>query len=138
MLSLFFHFSKILRTEKARQSWENIGNAQNFLSVGYATPLWDIVTKKSNFAKIIGQMERMSQKLIIVFTKNFLGIQPCVALVTNDQWMKKWFTIPSYLSVLKLQYYSSKSSSFAFSRQIEEKLFCVIWVGKNVDIQGFK
>ena len=39
---------------------------------------------------------------------------------------KRIYVIPSYLSVWKLQNYSSQCSSYAFFREIEEKLFWVI------------
>ena len=40
------------------------------------------------------------------------------------------YIIPSYLSVLKLQNYSSQCSSCAFFRKIEEKLF---WVNEAIN-----
>ena len=41
-------------------------------------------------------------------------------------YVRKIYIIPSYLSVLKLQNYSSQCNSCAFFRKIGEKLFCVI------------
>ena len=38
----------------------------------YATPIWDIVAKKSNLAKILEHMVHISQKFIIIFIKNLL------------------------------------------------------------------
>ena len=66
-----------------------------------------------------------------------LEIPPCAAIVIHDKWMKEVFSklcvhtlkkyvIPNYLSVLKLQNYSSQCSSCAFLRKIEQKLFWII------------
>ena len=44
--------------------------------------LWQ---KKSNLAKVLGQMAGISQKLIIIFIKNCLKIPPCVAIVMHDK-----------------------------------------------------
>ena len=41
-------------------------------------------------------------------------------------YQKRIYVTPSYLSVLKLQSYSSQCSSCAFFRKIKEKLFWVI------------
>ena len=69
-----------------RQSWENVRNAQNIFSAKYATPIRNIVAKKSNLAKILGQMVRISQKFIIIFIKNLLkNTTVCVTIVINDK-----------------------------------------------------
>ena len=60
----------------------------------------------------------------------------------HDEWIKEWFSkpcvhtlkkiyvMPSYLSVLKLQNYSSQCSSCVFFRKIEGKLF---WITKVIN-----
>ena len=72
-------------------SWKNVRNAQNSFSAEYATPIWDVIRKKSNLAKVLGQMVQLSQKFII-FMKNLLKNTPCVAIVMHDEWMKEWFS----------------------------------------------
>ena len=49
---------------------------------------------------------------------------------TVSPYPKRIYIIPSYLSVLKLQNYSSQCSSWALLRKIEENLF---WVIKDIN-----
>ena len=84
------------------------------------------MVKKSNSAKILGQMVCLSQKFIITFIKkNCLKIPSCLVIVMHDKWMKEWFS-KLFIHTLKLHNYSSQCSSCAFFREIQEKLSWVI------------
>ena len=48
----------------------------------------------SNLAKILGQMVRISQKVIIVYIKSVLKSTICVAIVMHDKSMKEKFPKP--------------------------------------------
>ena len=56
--------------------------------------IWDTVAKMSNLAKILGQMVRISQKVIIVYIKSVLKSTICVAIVMHDKSMKEKFPKP--------------------------------------------
>ena len=121
-LPIFQNFKNWVSKAKL-SNWKK---CSNFFQCRICNTHLKIVAKKSNLAKILGQMVRISKKMLILFIKILLKNTTLWVVAVHDEWKISRYIIPRYLSVLKLENYSSQGSSCAFFRKIEENLFWVI------------